>query len=255
MSKYANYPSLADKTVLITGGGSGIGAAHVEHFCAQGATVGFIDYNAAVAEPLVEDIVAKGYRRPDYMKADLRDIAETQAAIAGFIEARGDIDVLVNNAAHDERHTLEDVTVDYFDERIALNLRHLFFCAQSVVPGMIRKGEGSIINVGSFSWRVGLGGMPIYVAAKAGIEGLTRGLARDLGDRNIRVNTLIPGWIMTQRQLDLWVTPEVEIELAKRQCLKSKVMPADVARMALWLASDDSRMCSAQSFVVDGGWS
>jgi NAD(P)-dependent dehydrogenase (short-subunit alcohol dehydrogenase family) len=162
---------------------------------------------------------------------------------------------LLNNAAHDERHATAEVTVEYWDERIALNLRHLFFCAQAVMPGMIRKGGGSIINVGSFSWRVGLGGMPIYVAAKAGIEGLTRGLAQELGPHNIRVNMLVPGWIMTQRQLELWVTPEVERELEQRQCLKSKVMPDDVARMALWLASSDSRMCTAQSFVVDGGWS
>ncbi|MDQ0394901.1 SDR family NAD(P)-dependent oxidoreductase [Labrys monachus] len=255
MTIFATYPSLASKVVLITGGASGIGEAHVEHFCAAGARVGFIDRNIQAAESLVARIVAAGGNAPHFLHADLRDIEATQGAIAGFAAAHGDVDVLINNAAHDERHDIETVSVAYWDERIALNLRHLFFCAQAVTPGMIRKGGGSIVNVGSFSWRVGLGGMPIYVAAKAGIEGLTRGLARDLGAHDISVNTLVPGWVMTQRQIDLWVTPEVEEELAQRQCLKSRVTPADIARMALWLAAADSRMCTAQSFVVDGGWS
>lgn len=253
--KFAKYPSLEGRHVMVTGGGGGIGASHVEQFFRQGARVVFIERDVAAAQALLEKLEDKGLHKPVFLQVDLRDVGAVQKAIADHIATHGDIDVLVNNAAHDERHTLESVSVEYWDERIALNLRHLFFCTQSVVPGMIKRGEGSIINVGSFSWHVGLGGMPIYTAAKAGIEGLTRGLARDLGEHNVRVNTLVPGWIMTQRQLDLWVTEEGKTEIQRRQCLKDLVMPDDVARMALWLASDDSRMCSAQSFVVDGGWS
>jgi NAD(P)-dependent dehydrogenase (short-subunit alcohol dehydrogenase family) len=215
----------------------------------------FIERDEVAARLLLDTLNAPGRSKPVFLHADLCDIASVQAAIADHCARHGDIQVLVNNAAHDERHELESVSVEYWDERIALNLRHLFFCAQSVVPGMARCGGGSIINVGSFSWRVGLGGMPIYTAAKAGIEGLTRGLARDLGPQGIRVNTLVPGWVMTKRQLELWVTEEGKAEIQRRQCLKDLVMPDDIARMALWLASDDSRMCSAQNFVVDGGWS
>ena len=253
--KFAQYPSLVDRHVLVTGGGGGIGASHVEQFWRQGARVVFIERDEAAARSLLDKLDAPENRKPVFLHVDLCDIAAVQSAIAGHCAQHGDIEVLVNNAAHDERHDLESVSVEYFDERIALNLRHLFFCAQSVVPGMVRSGSGSIVNVGSFSWRVGLGGMPIYIAAKAAIEGLTRGLARDLGLRGIRVNTLVPGWVMTKRQLELWVTDEGKAEIQRRQCLKDLVMPDDIARMALWLASDDSRMCSAQSFVVDGGWS
>ncbi|WP_250467747.1 SDR family oxidoreductase [Caballeronia sp. GAFFF2] len=253
--KFARYPSLEGRHVLVTGGGGGIGASHVEQFYLQGARVAFIERDAAAAHALLDKLDQQGLHKPVFLQVDLRDVGAVKTTIEQHIASHGDIDVLVNNAAHDERHTLESVSVEYWDERIALNLRHLFFCAQAVVPGMIRRGEGSIINVGSFSWHVGLGGMPIYTAAKAGIEGLTRGLARDLGQHNVRVNTLIPGWIMTQRQIDLWVDEKGKAEIARRQCLKDLVMPDDVARMALWLASDDSRMCSAQNFVVDGGWS
>jgi D-xylose 1-dehydrogenase len=253
--KFAQYPSLEGRHVLVTGGGGGIGASHVEQFYRQGARVVFIERDATAAQALLDKLEEESLHKPVFLQVDLRDVGAVQKAIAAHIATHGDIDVLVNNAAHDERHTLESVSVEYWDERVALNLRHLFFCAQAVVPGMIRRGGGSIINVGSFSWHVGLGGMPIYTAAKAGIEGLTRGLARDLGQHKVRVNTLIPGWIMTQRQLELWVDEEGKAEIARRQCLKDLVMPDDVARMALWLASDDSRMCSAQNFVVDGGWS
>lgn len=255
MTQFAIYPSLKDKVVLITGGGSGIGASHVEHFCAQGAVVGFIDNNPTCSEELVQKMKAASWRVPTFLEVDLRDIDSVKSTISGFIAKQGDIDVLLNNAAHDERHRIEDVTVAYWDERIAVNLRHLFFVAQAVLPGMIRKQHGSIINFGSFSWRVGFGGMPVYLTAKAGIEGLTRALARDLGQHNIRVNCIVPGWIMTQRQIDLWINPQAEQEIEQKQCLKSKVQPADVARMALWLASDDNRMCTSQTFVVDGGWS
>jgi NAD(P)-dependent dehydrogenase (short-subunit alcohol dehydrogenase family) len=254
MSDFAIYPSLRDKVVLITGGGSGIVAAHVEQFCAQGAKVGFIDINKSASEEVIAKVMNAGHSKPAFFEADLRDIEAIKDSIRRFTESVGDVDVLLNNAAHDERHRIEDVTVEYWDDRIAVNLRHLFFAAQAVIPGMIRKKKGAIINFGSLSWRVGMGGMPVYVTAKAGIEGLTRGLARDLGPHDIRVNCIIPGWVMTQRQLDLWVTPESEKEIGQRQCLKSKVYPDDVARMALWLAADDSRMCTNQTFVVDGGW-
>ena len=162
--------------------------------------------------------------------------------------------MLVNNAAHDQRHHYEDVTVEYWDERMATNLRHQFFAIQAVAPMMRHAGGGSIVNFGSISWHRSQGGMPAYTSAKAAVEGLTRGMARDLGGHGIRVNCVIPGWIMTQRQMELWLTPEAEAELMRDQCLKAKVMPEDVARMVLWLASDDSRMCTAQLWVVDGGW-
>ncbi|MBL0405555.1 SDR family oxidoreductase [Microvirga aerilata] len=254
MSNFAIYPSLRDKVVLITGGGSGIGASHVEEFCAQGAKVGFIDINRPAAEAVVAKVADAGHARPTFFETDLRDIEAVKDSIRQFTGSVGDVDILLNNAAHDERHQIEDVTVEYWDDRIAVNLRHQFFAAQAVAPGMIRKRKGSIINFGSLSWRIGMGGMPVYVTAKAGVEGLTRGLARDLGPHDVRVNCIIPGWVMTQRQLDLWVTPEAEKEIEQKQCLKSKVYPADIARMALWLAAEDSRMCTNQTFVVDGGW-
>lgn len=253
MSDFAIYPSLKGKTVLITGGGSGIGASHVLRFAEQGARIGFIDNNREVSMALVEGVKAAGHASPTFIEADLRDVDALKAAIAGFA-AGGSVDVLLNNAAHDERHTLAEVTAAYFDERIAVNLRHLFFAAQAVVPGMIAGNGGAIINFGSFSWHAGFGGMPVYVTAKAGIEGMTRGLARDLGVHNIRVNCVIPGWIMTQRQLDLWVDEAAEARIRDMQCLKEPVYPADVTRMALWLAAVDSRMVTSQTFVVDGGW-
>jgi NAD(P)-dependent dehydrogenase (short-subunit alcohol dehydrogenase family) len=192
---------------------------------------------------------------PLFVPCDLRDIPALQHAIATIRRQLGPITVLVNNAAHDERHRIEDVTVAYWEDRMRVNLRHQFFAVQAVLPMMREAGGGSIVNMGSVSWHIGQGGMPAYTTAKAGIEGLTRGLARDLGPDRIRVNCIIPGWIMTQRQIDLWLTPEAEKDLMKAQCLKEKVYPADVARMALWLAADDSRLCTAQTWVVDAGWS
>lgn len=255
MNDWAIYPSLKDRVVLITGGGSGIGASHVEEFCKQGARVGFIDYNAEVSEALVERIAEQGHARPEFLHVDLRDIPALEAGIAAFAKTAGDVEVLLNNAAHDERHRLDDVTPEYFEERMAFNLRHMVFTAKAVAPGMRRKGTGSIINFGSFSWRVGLEGMPLYVTAKAGIEGLTKGLARELGGDGIRVNCVIPGWIMTERQLELWVDEAGKARIRTMQCIPDLIEPAYVSRMALWLAADDSRMCSAQFFVVDGGWS
>ena len=251
--EFAIYPSLRDRVVFITGGASGIGAEHVAQFAAQGARVAFVDIADDAAQALVSKVEAAGHPTPLYRHCDLKDIAALQAAIADVRRALGPITVLVNNAANDQRHRFEDVTVDYWDERLATNLRHQFFAIQAVAPMMRAAGGGSIINFGSVSWHSLQGGMPAYTTAKAAVEGLTRGMARDLGPDKIRVNTVIPGWIMTERQIALWLTPEGEQNLMQVQCLKEKLSPADVTRMVLWLASDDSRMCTAQLWVVDAG--
>ncbi len=254
MSGYASYPSLERRTVLVTGGGSGIGASIVEHFCAQRARVAFLDIARGPSDALIKTIKARGLEAPAFLPCDLRDVAALRSAVAE-VEARlGPIRVLVNNAAHDERHTIESVTPEYWDDRFAVNLRHQFFAAQAVAPAMAGAGGGSIINLGSTSWLVGQGGMPAYLSAKAAIAGLTRALARDLGPRNIRVNCIVPGWIMTERQITLWLTPEGEQELLRRQCLKRKLLPEDIARVVLFFAADDSGACTSQSYIVDGGW-
>ena len=254
-NRFALYPSLKDKAVFISGGATGIGAAFVTHFAEQGARVGFIDLLDQEAQALASEIAGKGQPKPLYRHCDVTDTAALKAAIAALAAELGPITVLINSAANDQRHTIEEVTPEYWDNRLAINIRHQFFAAQAIAPMMIAAGGGSIVNIGSASWHLGQGGMPAYVAAKAGIEGLTRGLARDLGPHKIRVNCIIPGWIMTERQMTLWLTPEAERSLMEKQCLKEKVYPADIARMALWLAADDSRLCSAQNWVVDGGWS
>ncbi len=249
----AIYPSLRDRVVFITGGASGIGAEEVTQFARQGARVAFVDIADAPALALCTRLREAGYQEPFYQPCDITDIAALQAAIAAAAARLGPITVLVNNAANDQRHQWEDVTPAYWDERMATNLRHQFFAIQTVAPMMKAAGGGSIVNFGSISWHNNQGGMPAYTTAKAAIEGLSKGMARDLGPDGIRVNTVIPGWIMTQRQIDLWLTPDAEATLLRMQCLKEKVYPIDVARMVLWLASDDSRMCSAQLWVVDGG--
>jgi NAD(P)-dependent dehydrogenase (short-subunit alcohol dehydrogenase family) len=254
MVGYASYPSLEDRVVFVTGGGSGIGASVVEHLCAQRARVAFVDIQREASDALVARVAARGLPVPAFIPCDLRDIAALRAAIVE-VEARlGAVRVLVNNAAHDERHAIEAVTPEYWDDRFAVNLRHQFFAAQAVVPGMAAAGGGSIVNFGSTSWLVGQGGMPAYLSAKAAVAGLTRALARDLGPRKIRVNSIVPGWIMTERQISLWLTPEGEEELMRRQCLKRKLVPEDIARVVLFLAADDSDACTHQSYVVDGGW-
>ena len=254
MSMDAVYPSLRDRAVLITGGASGIGASIVEHFARQGSRVAFLDLNADAGAALASRISAEDGPTPHFEQCDLRDIAALRRAIEGAHAALGDFAVLVNNAAHDERHAWQDVTPEYWDDRVAVNLRHQFFAIQSVAPMMQRLGGGSIVNFGSTSWHVGQGGMPGYTSSKAGIEGLTRSFARDLGPDSIRVNCLLPGWIMTERQLTLWLTPEADAEREAKQCLKDRLYPPDVARLALWLAADDSRMCTNQTWTVDGGW-
>ena len=253
MPPFASYPSLRGLTVFVSGGGSGIGASIVEHFAEQEAKVGFVDIDEVVSTALVKKIVAAGHASPLFLKADVRDVKAYQAAIADVAAKLGTITVLINNAARDDRHDLADVTPDFWDERIAINLRHQFFAIQAVAPGMKAAGGGSIVNFSSVSYHTMTARLSVYEAAKAAVIGLTRGLARDLGPDRIRLNAITPGWIMTQRQIDLWLTPEAEADLMKAQCLKEKVYPPDIARMALFLASDDSRLITAQNFVVDGG--
>jgi NAD(P)-dependent dehydrogenase (short-subunit alcohol dehydrogenase family) len=251
---YATYPSLRDRVVLVTGGGSGIGAAIVEHFAAQGSRVAFLDIDRPASEGLSREIAAAGHGEPLFLHCDLRDIQALRDAVGEARGRLGPIRVLVNNAAHDERHALDSVTPEYWDDRLAVNLRHQFFAAQAVYPDMVAAGGGAIVNLGSTSWMVGQGGMPGYTAAKSAVVGLTRGLARDLGPHGIRVTCVVPGWIMTERQIRLWLTPESEAELLRRQCLKRKLVPADIARAVLFFAADDSAGCTAQSYVVDAGW-
>ncbi len=251
---YATYPSLKDRSVFVTGGGSGIGASLVRHFAAQGSKVGFVDIAVEPSRKLTEAIAAGGDPKPLFIECDLRNIEALRRAIAKVAEAHGPITVLVNNAAHDERHRFDTVTPEYWDERLAVNLKHQFFAAQAIYPMMKAAGGGSIVNFGSVSWMVGQGGMPGYTAAKAAVVGLTRGLARDFGPDNIRVNSIAPGWIMTERQVSLWLTPEGEAELMQRQCLKRKLYPDDMARIVLFLAADDSSAMTNQTYVADGGW-
>ncbi|HKV13868.1 MAG TPA: SDR family oxidoreductase [Reyranella sp.] len=253
MPPFASYPSLKGRTVFVSGGGSGIGASIVEHFAEQEAKVGFVDIDEAASAALMKKIAAAGHASPLFVKADVRDVKAYQAAIAEAAAKLGAITVLINNAARDDRHDLADVTPDFWDERIAVNLRHQFFAIQAVAPGMKVAGGGSIVNFSSVSYHTMTARLSVYEAAKAAVIGLTRGLARDLGPDRIRLNAITPGWIMTQRQIDLWLTPEAEADLMKAQCLKEKVYPPDIARMALFLASDDSRLITAQNFVVDGG--
>lgn len=250
----AIYPSLKDRAVFITGGGSGIGASMVEHFCAQGSRVTFVDIAEAPSRALVAHIAAKGYPTPHFISCDLRRIEDLQAAIEVARQRDGSVGVLVNNAGSDDRHRSEDVTVDYWDDRMAINLRPQFFAAQAVRPHMREAGGGSIINFSSITWLVGDPDCPAYVTAKAAVIGLTRALAREFGPDNIRVNSVMPGWVMTERQLRLWVTPDGERQIDERQCLKGRLTPPDIARMVLFLAAEDSRMCAAQNFIVDGGW-
>jgi D-xylose 1-dehydrogenase len=254
MIRSASYPSLEGRVVFVTGGGSGIGASIVEHFCAQGSRVAFVDIERAASETLVDTIGRRGQPAPAFVPCDVRDIAALRGAMAQVRDRLGPIRVLVNNAAHDERHAIERVTPEYWDDRFAVNLRHQFFAAQAVAPDMAAAGGGAIVNFGSTSWLVGQGGMPAYLSAKAAIAGLTRALARDFGPMNIRVNCIVPGWIMTERQVRLWLTPEGEQELLRRQCLKRKLLPEDVARVVLFFAADDSGGCTSQSYIVDGGW-
>jgi len=246
---FANYPSLKDKTVLITGGASGIGAQIVEVFAAQGAKVCFLDLNEEASKTLKANTAG----RIDYEICDLKNIDAMRAGIQALKDRIGAFDVLVNNAAHDDRHDWKEVTPEYWDERMATNMRHMFFTIQAVAPDMIENGGGSIINIGSNSWWEAGGGFPAYATAKSSVHGLTRTMARDLGDHRIRVNTVVPGWIMTERQKEKWATPDALEKHRERQCLPDLIDPIYVARMVLFLASDDSSLCTASNFMVDAG--
>ncbi len=243
----AIYPSLRGKRVLITGGGSGIGAGMVEGFVRQGSDVTFFDIAEEDSRALADRLGCR------FERVDLTDITGAQAIIARLIEEGGSFDVLVNNAANDDRHSIDQVTEDYWDNRMNVNLKHLFFCAQSVIPGMRAKGGGAIINLGSISWHLGMAELAIYQTAKAAIEGLTRALARELGEDGIRVTCVVPGNVRTPRQLK-WYTPEGEAEIVAAQCLKGRLVPEDVAALTMFLASDDARLITGHEFFVDAGW-
>jgi NAD(P)-dependent dehydrogenase (short-subunit alcohol dehydrogenase family) len=250
----AHYPSLKGKAVFVTGGGSGIGEGIVSAFAEQGAKVAFIDIAVEASLGLCERLGAQGHEKPLFRQCDIRDIPALQAVMRELAQEVGEFDVLVNNAGNDERHKPEDVTLEYWNERIAINQRPMFFTCQAVLAGMKKKGRGSIINIGSTSWHIAGGGYPVYTTTKAAVSGLTRGLARDLGLYNIRVNTVTPGWVMTERQIKLWVDEAGERLIDQSQCLPGRVKPWHIAQMVLFLAADDSAMCTAQEFIVDGGW-
>ena len=250
---FAVYPSLRDAPVIVTGGASGIGMEIVRAFAGQESRVGFLDFDVEHGEALAAELHGGG-GRVRFEACDLRDVVALGRAVEALAAAHGPARVLVNNAARDDRHRWQDVTPAFFDERIATNLRHMFFAIQAVAPGMIAAGGGSIINLGSDSWWRAGGGFPAYTTAKAAVHGLTRGMARDLGPHRIRVNTLVPGWVMTEKQLTTIVGEAEGKMIDANQALKARVYPADIARMALFLAADDSQMISAQDFIVDGGW-
>ena len=251
---YASYPSLVDRTVLITGGADGIGAALVEQFTAQGSQVAFIDVNTTKAAETIERCERDEPRHaPRFYEVDLVDIDALRAAIAQIATDLGGITVLVNNAASDDRHSWDDMTVDYWNDRLDTNLRHYFFAIQAVAPGMIAAQHGSIINIGSSSYMMQEDFFPGYAIAKSGVEGITRTMARTFGPDNVRVNTVLPGWVATERQLTKWWTPEGEEGTLRDQALKHRISPTEFAQMVLFLAADDGAACTAQSFLVDGG--
>ena len=254
MQPVTYYPSLTERPVLISGGATGIGASLVEHFVAQGARVGFIDLDQAAGLALVNRLAPAARHQPAFEVADLTDVSRMRDAISVLRSRIGPVRVLINNAADDRRHSIEETTPESWDAGIAINLKHQFFAAREVVPDMRAAGGGSIINLGSISWMLKQGGMPVYTTSKAAVQGLTRSLARDLGPHGIRVNTLVPGWVMTDKQLRLWVTQDAQAEIARGQCLPGPVLAEHIARAALFLAADDSAMLTAQDIVVDGGW-
>ncbi len=249
---FARYPSLNQAVVFVTGGASGIGAEIVRAFAEQDSQVGFLDFDTERGAALAETLTGAGATLR-FEACDLRDIAALQRGVAALQDALGPATVLVNNAARDDRHAWDEVTPEYYDERIAANLRHMFFAIQAVAPGMIAAGKGSIINFGSNSWWEASGGMPVYTSAKAAVHGMTRAFARDLGPHRIRVNTVVPGWVMTERQKELWATPEALERHRQKQCLPDLIEPVYLARMVLFLASDDAAMCTANNYMVEAG--
>ena len=254
-SALATYPSLRGQRVFITGGGTGIGAAIVEAFAEQGAQVAFVDLAEADSAQLSAKIAAGGHLKPWWRVCDVRDVTALQQTIEAAVKELGDFSTLVNNVARDDRHTLESVTPEYWEERMAVNQRPAFFAIQAIVPGMKRLKGGSIINFGSTGWQTKGGAFPCYSIAKSSVNGLTRGLANELGADRIRINTVSPGWVMTERQINLWLDAKGEEEIKRNQCLPDKLQPSDIANMVLFLAAEDGAMCTAQEFKVDAGWS
>jgi NAD(P)-dependent dehydrogenase (short-subunit alcohol dehydrogenase family) len=247
-AQFATYPSLRGQVAFVSGGATGLGAEFVAQLAAQGVRVGFVDIQDEAGRALAEKVGGL------YHHCDVRDVEALQEAIALTGERLGPVTVLVNNAANDQRQSVETLSVAEWDEFMDVNLRHHFFATQAVVPMMRAAGRGSVVNMGSISAHIDLMDLPVYITAKAGIEGLTRTLARELGPDGIRVNCVLPGWVMTERQLSNWITPEAEASIARNQCLPQKLYPADVARLVLWLAADDSRSCTAQRWFIDAGW-
>ncbi len=253
MSDVAIYPSLRGKTVVITGGGSGIGESIVSQFARQGSKVGFLDIAKEPSEALVRKLTDEGLQ-VEFIHCDITDTDALKAGISKIRDKFGSIGILINNAAHDQRHKFEDITPEFFDERIAVNIKHQVFAAQAVIPDMKDLGGGVIINMGSTSWMVGQGGMACYTAAKSAVLGLTRSLAHDYGPDNIRVLSVVPGWIITERQRELWLTEESEKDLMKNQCLKRHLLPDDIARPVLFFSSEEAGAATNQAYVFDGGW-
>ena len=253
MNEIASYPSLENKVVIVTGGASGIGESIVEQFVIQKSKVAFLDIEEKLAKNLIERINKKYNTKPLCIKCDLKNIFELKDSIQQVKQDLGPISILINNAANDERHNIDDVTSEYWDDRMNINLKHYFFAIQSVYKDMKKLGKGTIVNIGSFSWMKGQGGMPGYTTAKSAIMGLTRTLARDLGIYNIRVNCIVPGWIITDRQKKLWLTPEIEKQQLEDQCIKRMLVPEDISKAVLFFASDQSSGCTAQNYVIDGG--
>ncbi len=249
---YPHYPDLKDRTVLITGGGSGIGAAFVEAFVGQESQVAFFDIQEESSLELVRKLATVN-QEPLFVKCDVTDINALKKAVAEVENKLGAVRVLINNAASDERHEPEDVTLEYWEQRLRLNLSHHFFAAQAVKPAMAEAGGGSIINMGSCSWHMAMEFMPGYTSSKAAIEGLTQSLARAYGKEHIRVNCIIPGQVWTPRQIRDYLTPEYEQFMNEKQCLPGKILPEDIAQLALFLASDAGRMCTRRNYYMDAG--
>ena len=247
------YYDLENKRVFISGGGSGIGASIVEHFCEQGSEVYFIDINDDESNKLVDKLKSKKFKTPTYINCDLTDIKNLESTLENIIKKNGPIQVLVNNAANDQRHTTDEVDEKYWDNRMAVNLKHFFFTIKAVKDGMIKKGSGSIVNLGSVSWMLGEGDKVAYETAKSAVVGLTRSFAKELGKHNIRANSVVPGSIATERQIKHWLTPEYKKWLLDKQCLKRQLKPSDVSSLVLYLASDVSSGCTKQNFIVDAG--
>jgi len=249
----AQYPDLKNSSVLITGGASGIGADIVRAFCQQGAKVAFIDIDTVAAQQLITELVEEGNSAPVFSYCDLAELDTIRAVIDKLSESCGAFTVLVNNAASDNRHSPQELTPDYWRNRLDVNVGQQFFCAQAVHQYMREQKRGSIINLGSVSYQMALPDLTAYATSKAAVVGLSRSLAREWGADNIRVNTLVPGCVMTEKQLKLWISAEDEAKIQQQQCLKKRIVGADIANMSLFLASQSSSACSAQEFIVDGG--